>query len=201
MSLSPGVNSCIVKLYRRGYTQADICTKLCINRKYVVVAVHGLDLSVEHYRNRAIRRFWTGIVEDRKTGCWIWSRGSSNGYGGLWWEGRQIRTHHVSWIIHNGSIPCGKKVCHKCDNPPCVNPAHLFLGMQKENMEDMARKGRHHNVAGEANPRAKLTITDVITIRKLYKCGIGPTAISKKYKVGLRAIWKILMRQTWSKVA
>jgi hypothetical protein len=87
------------------------------------------------------------------------------GYG--WtgaWGGLHL-AHRVSWHIFNGPIPDGMKVCHKCDNPPCVNPAHLFLGTHIENMEDMSRKGRRARMPGEKNPRAKLTEADVRHIR------------------------------------
>jgi HNH endonuclease len=83
---------------------------------------------------------------DRSDGCWIW-RGSINnkGYGQIQSGGRKggLRlAHRVSWEVHKGPVPIGKVVMHSCDNPPCVNPAHLKLGTQGDNLQDMTSKQR-----------------------------------------------------------
>ncbi len=87
-------------------------------------------------------------------GCWIWN-GSRNwdGYGMLSFMGKAMGSHRASWIIHNGEIPSGKSVLHRCDNPPCVNPSHLFLGTQGDNVRDCARKGRIRGGKGHSLTR------------------------------------------------
>ena len=77
-----------------------------------------------------------------ETGCWIWMGATSNGYGVASDNGKTQPAHRYSWELHNGPIPEGMQVCHKCDVKPCVNPDHLFIGTQKDNMHDAMRKGR-----------------------------------------------------------
>lgn len=114
-------------------------------------------------------RFWSKV--DRvEGGCWEW-RGSilTSGYGQFWCQGGPHKAHRIAWVLENGKIPdsddkgyYGLHVCHHCDNPSCVNPAHLFVGTHADNMRDMAVKGRAKGIP--RTPR-KLSDDDAIAIR------------------------------------
>ena len=107
-------------------------------------------------------RFWSKVSKSRKAdGCWIWSGArAGNGYGTLKRGERGLTklAHRISWELHNGPVPDGMLVCHRCDSPPCVNPAHLFLGTMKDNVHDMLAKSRRTGVKREA-PTAHRRLT------------------------------------------
>jgi hypothetical protein len=97
-----------------------------------------------------VDRFWEKV--QKGDGCWVWSGGLISGYGRfVVRHGLYVRAYRFSYELANGPIPDGLFVCHRCDNPPCVNPAHLFLGTCKDNFEDMRAKGRGRNPIMEAN--------------------------------------------------
>ncbi len=100
------------------------------------------------------------------SGCILWCASVGPfGYGTLRWQGRMHSAHRLSWQAANGAIPAGLCILHRCDNPPCVNVAHLFLGTRAINNTDRRAKGREGDRRGERNGRAKLTVNDVLAIR------------------------------------
>lgn len=158
-----------------------------------------------------IARFWAKVhIPADPDSCWVWSGYCSRaGYGTLRDGSRTDKTrrllkpHRVSWVLHNGPIPDGLLVCHHCDNPPCVNPQHLFLGTDKANIQDASRKGRLvGRISGEHNGRARLTARDIYAIRHSYKEGhISQGALGAIYGVSGAHIDRILHRQAWAHLA
>jgi len=105
-------------------------------------------------RDRAIK-FWPRVAIKESAECWLYKGcKDSHGYGWLTFRNRQIRASRLAWMIHNNlEVPQGKFVLHKCDNPPCCNPAHLYLGTQKDNVRDMLVRGRYPSVFTPAEVR------------------------------------------------
>lgn len=105
-------------------------------------------------REKQIALFWDKVDIAGPDECWEWNAAIDvGGYGVFWIPPRNCKAHRVSWIIANGAIPSGQFVCHTCDNRKCVNPAHLFIGTQSDNMQDCVAKGRHSRT-GPINPCA-----------------------------------------------
>lgn len=90
----------------------------------------------------ASERFWHKVAVKGPADCWEWQAGKSRGYGTCFEHGMPVSAHRVSYAMHNGPIPPGMVVMHSCDNPGCVNPAHLSVGTQADNMADKTKKGR-----------------------------------------------------------
>ena len=144
-------------------------------------------------------RFDSRYKIDPSTDCWLWAGGkTSRGYGNMSFDGgaRRAHAHRVSHELHIGPIPEGFVVCHKCDNPACVNPEHLFAGTQRDNIRDMDAKGRRVTVAkrGSENSLSKLTEAQALEI---YNSPKSQRVLAKEYGVSQRAIWKIKNHETW----
>jgi len=132
------------------------------------------------------------------------------GYGRVWVSLETVYAHRVAWALAHGPVPAGLYVCHHCDNPPCVNPAHLFIGTASDNARDMAAKGRARNDPrrGTRHALAKLTEADVREIRRRYapsysrKTGpnTGP-ALAREYGVSRSLIHRIVRGESWPHVA
>ncbi len=146
-------------------------------------------------------RFWSKVDRRGPDDCWLWIGGSTNrGYGIFHVSRQSRRAHRISWEIAYGVIPDGLVVRHKvCNNTLCVNPRHLALGTQKENIQD---KFIHKTCArGETHGLAKLTEESVRKIRKMYKSGsLTKREIARIFGVDPNAIQSVLNGKTWKHV-
>lgn len=144
------------------------------------------------------------IVINPTSECWEWQGNKRNGYGrtivGSRKDGtrKSISAHRLSYEVYNGKIPDGYFVCHKCDNPCCINPNHLFVGTRQDNIDD--REAKHRNVVkiGEEQPRAKLTKKIVKDARweRAYK-KTSFQALADKYGVAKKTIMNAIKGVTW----
>lgn len=177
-------------------------------------------------------RFYSKVFMDRDaSACWTWTGSrNSDGYGSIRMSGGASKAHRVAWELENGSIRAGVHVLHRCDNPSCVRPDHLFLGDHDANMRDKSQKGRAHRPLGTRHPsvthphrvaqgdrhgskttpervprgersgRAKLTEAQVREIRARAASGEPQSSIGRSFGVYQGTISQIVLRRSWSHV-
>lgn len=133
--------------------------------------------------------------------CTIWSGGKTkDGYGQLRYGGVVRRAHRVAYCEHHG-IPLesisGQVILHECDNPACVNPSHLKLGTQADNIADMYNKGRAPCRSGASNPNSKMTDWSAAEVRKLKESGLSYSKIASMFGVSKSTIARIVKGETF----
>lgn len=150
-------------------------------------------------RLKDIERFESKIELIPFSECWWYMGGLGwNGYGQFHAKGKNVRAHRYAYSQYVGDIPDGCLVCHSCDNPSCVNPAHLWLGSPQENMADKKQKGRAYTPCGEDSPLSKVTEEDVMVIKRMYRDGVRQTAIAAEYGIAQSTVSAICTGTNWS---
>lgn len=143
----------------------------------------------------AIEKF---SIPEPNSGCWLWLRSvNPQGYGRL---GRG-RAHRVSYEVFHGPVPAAHDVCHRCDQPGCVNPDHLFAGTRQDNVRDCVRKGRTSAQRKPVSPKAKLSPEQVTFIRAQYRradAEFGGRALAVRFGVSPSVISTVVRGKTWS---
>lgn len=139
--------------------------------------------------------FWARVRRAGANECWLWLGSRIHGYGNLKYQGNAWVAHRLAWTISNGQIPSDLCVLHRCDNPPCCNPKHLFLGTRLDNNRDRMLKGRGGDLKGTKQGNAKLTDEAVRFIRKNKKLS-GPE-LARRFGVQRAAINKVRRGETW----
>lgn len=153
------------------------------------------------HRLTLAERFWPKVSITSLSGCWLWTGATDKfGYGKIGnrsHAGGDVKSHRLSYELNVGHITDGLHVLHECDNPPCVNPNHLFLGTQIDNNADKDRKGRGPSNRGISNPRARLTPEIVAEVRRLRSEGWSQTKIANHVRFPQPSISKILRGVGW----
>ncbi len=137
------------------------------------------------------------VIDDN--GCWLWAGSHiSDGYGSVSIGGKPTRAHRAFYSHFVGPIPDGMFVCHKCDVRPCVNPDHLFLGTNQDNVDDRERKGRNKlPPKGEQHNHAKLTESQVIEARFLWQSGRSQNSLAKQFGVCAKTMREAVTGKSW----
>lgn len=147
-------------------------------------------------------RFWAKVERRGPDECWPWTGATSGGYGRISIAGRgspMAVASRVAWELTYGPLAKDQHVCHRCDNPPCVNPAHLFLGNPASNAAD--KVGKERQVRGVQFPQAKFTENDVREVRARRATGATFRALAEEYGVSYATVWNVINRQTWKHIA
>lgn len=146
-------------------------------------------------------RFWSKVNKKSQDECWPWTacvRRKDEGYGAFFYCGTNHPASRVAWILTNGNVGPKTEVCHSCDNPPCCNPRHLFLGTRKDNNDDKVTKKRH--AFGERVNTAKLTEHEALEIKRLKLTSLAPAGyredIARRFGIKRNTVTDIWNR-TW----
>lgn len=152
---------------------------------------------------KARERFEQKFEKKGPDECWPWTGSKTGeGYGQMVLKGKIRRAHRIMYTNYVGKIPKGKLIRHLCNNPACVNPKHLAVGTDQDNMDDKVKAGRQPSHKGESNPKAKLTKHEVQRIRREYNKGRGVSqvALAFRYGVSPETIYDVVSGRTWKDV-
>jgi len=147
-----------------------------------------------------MKRFHSKYKEKSLDECWEWigSNPNQDGYGIFYYENTQDMAHRMSWMVtHNRILEAGEVVCHHCDNPICVNPKHLFVGTQTDNIKDMVQKGRQRSHKGELNNKSILNEKKVKEIKSRRRDGVTYKSLAKEFSVSEGCINHIINGRHW----
>src|SRR5437899_5408521 len=152
------------------------------------------------------KRFWDKVFRQGLNDCWPWqgAKGGTLPYGIFNFMGTNTNAHRVAYLLTYGPFDESLDVLHRCDNPPCCNPRHLFLGTAHDNIQDAIQKGRWKNPSprkGESNPIHKLTEKEVLEIRRLHSNGcITQRMLAKQFGVSFQTINVVVLRKIWTHI-
>jgi len=154
-----------------------------------------------HQRFKSLEQRFSEKYKIEESGCWVWVSGEHRPqeHPKIWCDGGYRRASHLSWEMANEqNLLPGDQILHKCDNPRCVNPSHLFIGDHLVNMQDKARKGRAHRPLGALNGRAKLSAEAAEKIVEMYaNSGVSQQAIADVFAISQQTVSRIIRGESW----
>jgi hypothetical protein len=182
----------------------------------LLTSIHTTDMNeavaeIPLFTEKDKARFWAKVNKNGPTQphmegpCWLWTAGKVSGYGSFRIKRKMLKSHRISWVLYNGQMPhdCsyhGICVCHRCDTPACVNPNHLFIGTQTDNIFDKEIKRRGKHPLGESHGSAKLTSSQIPEIRAIYATGVSQCDIAARFGVSQVLVSAIIRRKIWDHI-
>ena len=158
-------------------------------------------ISIPEMTPKQIETFWSHVTIKGVDDCWEWNGALlKKGYGQLGTAKGHFVASRIAWFLSNRKQPGRFLVCHTCDNPPCCNPRHLFLGSYQDNENDCVKKGRQYHAQGEKCGRSKLKNADITKIRQMYLMGYNMTDIGNQFEVSQTQISRIIKYQRWAHI-
>lgn len=162
---------------------------------------HGTPADRPRRRRTLEEILWPRITIGQEDECWEWQASrNQKGYGTVMYKGGSRLAHRMVYQHVNGEIPQGMMVCHHCDNPPCCNPAHLFVGTAEDNAADRDAKGRHTPSPGSRNGFAKMDEERVAALRAFVAAGHTQVEAAVAFNIGQSTVSEIVRRKRWSHV-
>lgn len=183
--------------------KAIYCSRLCQNTLQARVQQEKYRLKINNLTDMEKLEYLKNAFEKhvvKKEGCWGWNGFKTKGYARVHYLGNSMPAHRASYIIYNTSIFNDLFILHKCDNRECTNPEHLFIGTQKDNLDDMYAKNRDNPAKGERARASVLNKEQVIEIRRLLDIGVMGTRIAKDFNVHPTTINDIKHRRIWKHI-
>jgi len=172
------------------------CSLECHRKRGRIVKTH------QEYLERLKYFYEKNVIKKSKSECWGWTKSLKEQYGIISVSGfSKTRAHRASWIIHFGEIPENMCVLHKCDNPACTNPEHLFLGTRAENNADMVSKKRNKKFPGSTNPRAIITDDVALLIKKMLSDKVSATKIAIDLGIKRHIVYGIKYNKNWRSIS
>lgn len=159
-------------------------------------------IAAERRWGNRVEVFWSRVKKGDGDACWNYiGHRNKLGYGRQRFNTKNMMAYRISWELVNGPVPKGKQLNHKCNNPSCVRPDHLYAGTQKDNMRDVAATGiKRDSVSGQNSVLAKLKNEDVFEIRKMIKSGVAICQIGRIFSVHETTIHAIDKGRTWTHI-
>jgi hypothetical protein len=143
-------------------------------------------------------KFMSNVAVAGLDDCWPWTAGrDGKGYGCFWSGDRRLISSRLAYVVGYGSVPTDLMVCHRCDNPPCCNPSHLFLGTNRDNMRDKAAKGRCNIPSGRDSHHAVFTERDAVKAIAIRQQGVTIREIARRMGVSKSTAHRMVTQYTY----